>query len=158
MNSIIDPPMALVETALSGQGGRLFFHLRDKQSLAYAVSSFRQPGLETGAFAVYLACDPGKVPAARRAIMEELEHLVAEGLTEEELGDAKQYLRGTMRMGLQTNSSQAMRMALDELYGLGYDYFGRFTEKMDLVTLKEVQRAIREIVRPESAVVVTVGP
>ena len=53
--------MALVDTALSGMGGRLFSKLRDEQSLAYSITAFRTPGLETGAFGVYLACDPEKL-------------------------------------------------------------------------------------------------
>lgn len=151
-------PMSIVETALSGQGGRLFYHLRDRQSLAYALSSFRHPGLETGAFAIYLACDPSKVSAARRAILEQLEDLRREGLSRKEFLDAKQYLLGTMRVDLQTNSSRAMRMALDELYGLGYDYWQRFIQEIGSVTPEDIQRAVLEILRPETAVFVTVGP
>ena len=60
LKSINNPPMALVDTALSGMGGRLFTKLRDKRSLAYSVTAFRSPGLDTGAFGVYLACDPLK--------------------------------------------------------------------------------------------------
>ncbi|MFZ3073118.1 MAG: insulinase family protein, partial [Thermodesulfobacteriota bacterium] len=39
---------------LSGQGGRLFIELRDKKSLAYALSAFARPGVEPGTFGVYI--------------------------------------------------------------------------------------------------------
>jgi zinc protease len=151
-------PMALIETALSGLGGRLFFQLRDKQSLAYAVTAFRRPGLETGAFGVYMACEPGKLPVARDAILKELEKLRENGLTNEELRAAKKYLVGTLKIGLQTNGSQAMHMALDELYGLGYDHTQRFMEEVEGVTKEDVKRAARRVILPDRFVYVTLGP
>lgn len=151
-------PMALIDTALSGQGGRLFTRLRDKQSLAYAITAFRRPGLETGAFGAYLACDPDKLAVARKGIFSELDRVRDKGLTEKELAEAKTYLVGNLRIGLQTNASQTMQMALDELYGLGYDDLGRHIRKINAVTRKDILRAARQVIRPEGYVLVTVGP
>ena len=150
--------MALIDTALSGQGGRLFSQLRDKESLAYAVGAFRRPGLETGVFGVYLACDPSKVTVAREGIFRELEKIRADGLTKRELADAKKYLLGNLRIGLQTNGSQAMDMILNELYGLGHDYTEHYIKKIEAVTLKDIKRAAGKIIGPEKFVFVTVGP
>ncbi|MFI5324200.1 MAG: M16 family metallopeptidase, partial [Thermodesulfobacteriota bacterium] len=50
----------VLNTILSGQGGRLFIELRDKKSLAYTVTSFYTPGLEPGYFGVYIGCAPQK--------------------------------------------------------------------------------------------------
>jgi zinc protease len=151
-------PMALIDTALSGQGGRLFMQLRDKESLAYAVSAFRRPGLETGVFGVYIASDPSKVSAARKGLFRELKKVREEGLTEKELADAKKYLLGNLQIGLQTNGSQAMQMTLDELYGLGYDYRETYIEEIKAVTPEEIKRAARKIIGPENFVFITVGP
>jgi zinc protease len=151
-------PMALVETSLSGQGGRLFSQLRDRESLAYAITAFRRSGLDTGAFGVYLACDPGKLSVAKEAVFKELDKIRQAGLNEEELEAAKRYLLGSLQIGLQTNGSQAMQMALDELYGLGYDDIQRFVRKIERVTLQDVREAVRKVIRPEGFVFVTVGP
>ncbi|MFC1866726.1 M16 family metallopeptidase [Thermodesulfobacteriota bacterium] len=150
--------MALIDTALSGQGGRLFMELRDKQSLAYSVSSFRRPGLETGMFGAYLACDPEKLPTAKEAIFREFERLKREGLTQQELEDAKRYILGNMAIKHQTNGSQALRMALDELYGLGYDHSQIFIKEIEKVTLEDIQRAAKGIFLPKGYTVATVGP
>jgi zinc protease len=151
-------PMALLETALSGQGGRLFFELRDKRSLAYSVTAFRTPGLETGTFGVYMACDPFKLTAAKNGVFEELEKVRKKGLSEKELEAAKRYLLGNLKIGLQTNGSQAMRIALDELYGLGYDYLKKYIRDIEAVTLNDIKRAAKEIILPERFVFVTIGP
>jgi zinc protease len=150
--------MALIDTALSGQGGRLFSQLRDKESLAYALSAFRRPGIETGLFGVYIASDPSKIPAARRGLFRELNQVREGGLMEKELADAKKYLLGNLRIGLQTNGSQAMQMTLDELYGLGYDYREKYIEEIEAVTPEDIKRAAGKIIDPENFVSVTVGP
>jgi len=153
-----NPPMALVDTALSGMGGRLFTKLRDKRSLAYSVTAFRSPGLDTGAFGVYLACDPAKLPEARKAVFGELALLRDKGLTDKELAAAKRYRLGNLKIGMQTNGSQAMQMALDELYGLGYDHRPKYIREIESVTQKDVNRAVKEIILPERYILVTVGP
>jgi len=153
-----DASMAIVETALSGLGGRLFLQLRDKESLAYSVTAFRRPGIDAGFFGIYLACDPSKVSAAKESIFRELNLLKEKGLSSEELKGAKQYLLGNMVIDLQRNSSQASRMALDELYGLGYDHLERFMERIDKVSIADVKRAIGDIVLEDNYVLVTAGP
>ena len=151
-------PMSIIDTALSGQGGRLFRELRDKQSLAYSVSSFRRPGLETGLFGIYIACEPKKLKTARDAVFEELEKIKTEGLTQQELIDAKKYLLGTQAIGFQTNEDQAMRMALDELYGLGYDHLKQYVKEIEEVTLEDLKIAVDKILKPNGSVISTVGP
>ena len=158
LKSPYNASMALINTALSGQGGRLFYHLRDKKSLAYTVTSFRRPGLETGVFGLYLACEPKKLLIAKEAAFRELEVLRQKGLTQDELNEAKRYFLGNLKIGLETNGSQAMHMALDELYGLGYDNIRRFIKDIEVVSLKDIKRAVKEIIIPERFVLVTVGP
>ncbi|MFH1951434.1 MAG: pitrilysin family protein [Pseudomonadota bacterium] len=153
-----NPPMALVKTSLAGQGGRLFSQLRDKQSLAYAITAFRRPGLETGAFGAYLACDPNKTAVATAAVFEELNKIREEGLTDRELVEAKSYLMGNLLIGLQTNGSQAMQMTLDELYGLGYNNLPKFISNINAVTLDDIKRSARKVIVPGKYVLVTVGP
>ncbi len=158
LKSSNNAPMALVDTALSGMGGRLFQRLRDEKSLAYSVTAFRTPGLETGAFGVYLACDPGKLPPARMAVFHELALLREKGLSDTELAAAKRYLLGNLKIGMQTNGSQAMQMALDELYGMGYDHMPRYIQEIESVTREDVNRALKDIILPDRYILVTVGP
>ncbi|MBN2059312.1 MAG: insulinase family protein [Deltaproteobacteria bacterium] len=153
-NSIMD----LVNTDLTGLGGRLFRELRDKRSLAYSVTSFRRPGLETGVFGVYLACDPAKIDVAKKAVLNELESLRNSGLTAQELEQAKNKLIGGHAIEYQTNGSKAMQMALDELYGLGFDYHDEYIKRIKMVSVKDVKRVVEKIIKPEQCVIATVGP
>jgi len=158
VESRLNAPMVLIKTALAGQGGRLFSELRDEQSLAYAITAFRSPGLGTGAFGAYMACDPAKVETATKGLFGELDRTREEGLTEKELEAAKSYLLGSLQIGLQTNGSQAMQMTLDELYGLGYNRLPAYIREIEAVTPEAIRHAAREIILPERYVLVTVGP
>jgi len=158
LGSPLNAPMALIQTALAGQGGRLFRELRDEQSLAYAITAFRSPGLETGAFGAYLACDPAKIETATKGVLGELDRMREEGLTEQELDAVKSYLLGSLQIGLQTNGSQAMQMTLDELYGLGYNHLPVYIQEIEAVTPDAIRQAAREVILPEEYVIVTVGP
>ena len=84
----------ILNTVLAGQGGRLFTELRDKRSLAYTVTSFYTPGLEPGYFGVYIGTAPQKEEEAIAGIKEQLQLLLADGITEDELNRAKNYLAG----------------------------------------------------------------
>jgi zinc protease len=150
--------MTLIDAALSGQGGRLFTELRDKQSLAYSVSSFTRPGLETGMFGVYLACEPEKLPTAREGIFKELEKVKENGLSNQELEDAKRYVIGTEAIENQTNGSQALSMALDELYGLGYGHQQEFIREIERVTPEDIKRVAKKYFIPNGYTIATVGP
>ena len=154
----LNAPMEILNTVLSGQGGRLFYRLRDQQSLAYAVTSFRRPGLETGAFGIYMGCAPEKFSLAKEAVLGEMEALRAEGITSRELQMAKDHLLGMLAIERQTNGSQAFNMALNELYGLGYRYDEKFAKKIRQVTLKEIKEAIKSLITPDRYVLVAIGP
>jgi zinc protease len=58
----------VLASLLSGQGGRLFLELRDRQGLAYQVGAYSQEGIEPGYFAVYIATSPEKIGAALQGI------------------------------------------------------------------------------------------
>ncbi|RPI51057.1 MAG: insulinase family protein [Deltaproteobacteria bacterium] len=100
---------------LSGQGGRLFIDLRDKDSLAYSVTSFLGLGLDYGSFAFYIACSPEKKDRALKALWQEIYMATGKPVTDDELERAKKWLIGTHEIGLQTNKAQSMDMALNQL-------------------------------------------
>jgi zinc protease len=161
LNSEDEYAFEVLNTILSGQGGRLFIELRDKKSLAYTVTSFYTPGLEPGYFGVYIGTAPQKEGEAVKAIKEQLELVLKDGVTEEELKRAQNYLVGSFEIGLQQNSSQAAKITFDELYGIGWDEYKRYPQEIFAVTKEDVQKAARKyidlnkytliIVKPESA-------
>jgi zinc protease len=150
-------PLAVLDAALSSQGGRLFDRLRDHLSLAYTVSCFSQEGLEPGSFAVYISTSPEKREQAVSELMEQL-RLTLAGITPQELDRARRFVVGNYEIGLQTNGAQASEMALDELYGLGYDYSPRYVAGIEKVSVEDVQRAAGKYIHLDRYVQAEVGP
>ncbi len=149
--------LEVLDTALSGQSGRLFTELRDKQSLAYSLSSFSLLGLDTGSFGIYIGTSPDKKDQAITAVWQQLYRVLEEVLSEEELTKAKNVLISNYELGLQTRGNQALEMALNESYGLGQDFGNRYVHAIEQVDAATVLAMARKYIRPSSYVQVTVG-
>ncbi len=132
--------LEVLDAALSGQGGRLFRELRDKESLAYALDFVSRPNYDPGYIGVYMGTHPKKLEAAVKAVLRELKKVKEDGLTVEEVDRAKKYLVGNFEIGLQTNGAQAGQMSLDELYGLGFDHYQKYPQEIQKVTKDDVNR------------------
>ena len=151
------PAFEVLNSVLSGQGGRLFIELRDKKSLAYSVTSFYVPGMEGGYFGVYIGTAPEKEKEAFSAIGEQLE-LALGNVGEEELARAKNYIVGSFEVGLQKNSAQASMAAFDELYGIGYREYREYPGKILAVTAEDVKRVAKKYINPEVFAAAVVKP
>lgn len=149
--------MTVLNNILSGMGGRLFIELRDKLSLAYAVTSVFQPGIDPGFFAVYLGTEPSKVPLALQAMEKELKRITTDGVTKEELEKTKNHLVGTYELELQRNSGLAQMFAFDELYGLGFKEVLKYPEKILKVTEQDLLNAAKKYIDWNTRVVSIVG-
>jgi len=135
----------VMQTVLSGQGGRLFIELRDKASLAYSVSPIRMDGLDGGYFGAYIGCSPEKTEKALRMMKEEFDKLVQTPLRDDELQLAKNQLIGRHDIGLQKNSSVASEMVMNEVYGLPFDEYMRAKELYQSVSASAVQNLAQEL-------------
>ncbi len=151
-------PLEVLNAVLSGQGGRLFTDLRDKKSLAYSVTSFVGLGLDYGSFAFYIACSPEKRNRALKGLWRQIYKIREDSISEDELARAKQWLIGNYQIGLQTNSAQALDMALNDLYGLGFNFSARYVQEINKITADQVKAIAQKILNPDAYVLVRVGP
>ncbi len=151
-------PLEVLNTVLSGQGGRLFLELRDKESLAYVVSSFSLEGLEPGYLGVYLACHPEKLEQAISGIKRELKRLREEKLSPDELERAKNYLVGSYEIGLQRNSALASELVFNERYGLGWDYYQKYPGRILEVNAEDVLRVAKQYIQLDRYALAVVRP
>jgi len=149
--------LEVVDTVLSGQSGRLFSQLRDKQSLAYSLSSFNLLGLDTGSFGIYIGTSPDKKDEAIASVWQELNRIRSVPVTKEELEKAKNLILGQYDLSLQTNSAQALDMALSETYGLGLDFGNQYAKAISQITAEDVMRAAAKYIQPDHYVMVKVG-
>ncbi len=150
--------LAVLDNILSGQSGRLFYVLRDQQSLAYSVTAFFTKGLAPGLFGGYIATDPDNAERAIDGMMKEFEKIRAKNVDAEELERSQRYLVGSRAISLQTNGSTAEDMAFNELYGMGYDAGKEYAENILAVTADDVRRVAKKYLDPSIRAVITVGP
>ena len=152
------PALDLLHKLLSGQSGRLFRELRDRQGLAYEVGSTGGTGVDPGWFAVYLATDPDRLPQARAAVRLELERLITEPIDPDELDAARVGLQGSFEIGRQSYSAVVNARAADALCGLGWEHADSFCERLDRISPEDVNAVARRIIDPSRAIEVVAGP
>jgi zinc protease len=143
---------------LAGMGGRLFRDLRDKESLAYTVTSFSRPSKDAGVFAFYIGTEPSKADRAIKGIFREINRIRSARVSPEELSRAVNNVIGEHRIALQSPWARAESVALNDLYGLGYDYDPQYVKKISQVTADQVLDVARRYLDPKRAVIVRILP
>ena len=148
----------VLHSILSGQGGRLFMDLRDKQSLAYSVYASMVMGLEASTFTINIGTSPEKIEQAVRGIFQQVHALRRDGVLDEEIEEAKRNLIGSHDIGLQRGSSRAMTIALDVLYGQGPKRMFEYSDRIEAITKADIKRVIDQYLDPDTAVVAITKP
>jgi zinc protease len=139
-------------------GGRLGDSIRERQGMAYYVSSQLDANVLEGPLQIRAGISPANVDRAIASIDEELARLRLDGLTSRELNESRQYVVGAMPRALETNASIANFLQTGELFGLGLDYDLRLPGLLGLVTLDDVHEAAQRAVDPARASIVVAGP
>jgi zinc protease len=80
------------------------------------------------------------------------------GISSEELRISKVHSKGMALRENETKDTKALNLATMEALGLGYDFLNRMLAEIDATTLAEFNAFIRDILNPENAVIITVGP
>lgn len=152
--------ISIMNGALSGMGSRLFLRLRDQLALCYYVGVNEMMGIDPGFIYFYIGTEPSKINEAEKEILSEIEKLKKDGITDEELERSKQGLMGERKMHKQNLGELALAAALDELYGLGFDYSDKLDAECQKTTAQQVhetakkylsQPAVISIVKPKDA-------
>lgn len=152
------PVGEVTDELFSGMSSLLFERIRDDLGLAYFVGSNRITGFDTGLFYFYAGTNPATVEAVKKEIAREIERVQGGGVTEEELGRCKRRLKARKRMGLQTFGARAMDAGLNYLFGLPVADRKAYEDRIDAVTLADLQRFAREQFQAEKRVALVVGP
>lgn len=149
--------LTVMQTVLSGQGGRLFINLRDKASLAYSVSPVRMDGIETGYFGAYIGCSPNKGTKALEMMKAEFDSLMDKKIPEEELDRAKKNIIGKHDIGTQKTSNVSSLILFDEIYGISHKEPKEFAEIIKSITAADIQKLAQHLFS-QSSVKSAVGP
>jgi zinc protease len=141
-----------------GMGGRLGENVREEQGLAYYVGSSLEADLGAGPWAALAGVNPANVERTIAAILHEVEAFIADGPTDEELSDARDYMTGSTVLGLETNDGIAGTLLGIERYGLGLDYIARYPSIIRAISAEQIVEVARRYLSTEHYVVTVAGP
>jgi zinc protease len=139
-------------------GGRLGDNIRERQGMAYYVSSIFDANVVPGPLLVRAGVSAANVDRTIDAIDKELLQVRADGVTAKELAESRQYLIGAMPRALETNAGIASFLQTAELFGLGLDYDVQLPRHLSAVTLDQVNDVARQLLDPGRAAIVVAGP
>jgi len=149
---------ALFNTILGGaMSSRLFQRIREKEGLAYAVSSYHNGYLHGGYEAVYAACAPKNLRRVLNITLEEMKKFKLEGATAKELADSKLHLKGSILLSLESTISRMSGIARQEYYFGKQFSADEIIAAIDAVTLDEILAVANTVVDPESLSLTVIG-
>jgi predicted Zn-dependent peptidase len=140
-----------------GMSSLLFQQIREQRGLAYSVYSYTSQYADSGLFAVYAGCAPGKVDEVLAITRDELARVARDGISAEEVERGKGMLKGGVVLGLEDTGSRMSRLGKGELL---YDEMLSVDEvlrRIDAVTPEQVHAITVDLLnRPQSMAVI--GP
>lgn len=145
---------------LLGQGvnSRLWSSLRIKEKLAYNVNARATLMKGAGVLEAYLETDNGKRESAAEALKMVLVNLYEHGITEEELDITKTHYKSYFMRENETKENRAHSLSSFEGLGFGFDFFTKFFQNVDNVTLEDINTFIKEYLKPDQGLEITIGP
>ena len=140
-----------------GMSSRLFQNIRERQGLAYAVFSELSPYRDTGCLSIYAGTSIESAKKVVYSILNEFKELKQNPIGEDELRRAKDHLKGSLMLSLESTSSRMSNLARQEMY------FGRFfsldelVESIEGVTAADVQRIAQTFFDPKQIALTVLG-
>jgi predicted Zn-dependent peptidase len=141
-----------------GMSSRLFQTVREELGLAYSVYSFQDSYRDCGIFGLYIGTDKRSAGRALAAATRELARLKRGDLTDDEVGAAREQLKGHLVLGLENTSSRMNRLARHEIYTGGYLSIGATLRLIDRVKRDDLVSLARRIIDPGRMTAVAMGP
>ena len=140
-----------------GMSSRLFQNIRERQGLAYAVFSELNPYRDTGCLSIYAGTSIESAAKVVESIVKEFRQLKESAVSDEELRRAKDHLKGSLMLSLESTASRMSNLARQEMY------FGRFfsldelVESIETVTAADVQRIAQTFFDPKQIALTVLG-
>ncbi len=142
-----------------GMSSRLFRKIREELGLAYYVGSGTWEYKETGMWLSYAGVDLKRIKDAILAIKSEILALTkGETITDEELNRAKEYIKGSTMLGVETSSDLASWYGFQFLLEKEIISPEQFCERIDLITKADVANIVSELIREDRFNVGILGP
>lgn len=149
----------LMNTVMGGgMSSHLFQNIREQRGLAYAVFSGLSTFRDAGYLTVYAGTARENVRKVVDLVIEEFRRMKTELLAEEELQRAKDYLKGSMLLGLESTSSRMSNLARQEMYFGRHISMDEIARSVDAVTREQVLDVANELLDCSRLALTVLGP
>ena len=136
---------------------RLMEEVREKRGLAYSIGTYLNPLDHAAMLFGQVGTKNERVGETLAIVRKEMKRMAGEGVTAEELEDAKTYLTGSYPLRFTSNSSIANQLLGIQLEDLGIDYVDRRNALIEAVTEEDIARVAKRLLRPDNMLVAIVG-
>ena len=150
---------AVLATILGGSmSSRLFLSIREERGLAYYIKTSTETYTDTGYLVTSAGLRNQKVGEAISLILEEYKQIREKGVSQKELQKAKDYLKGTLSLSLESSDAQASFYTSQELLAGKILTPEQECQNIDQVSRDDIIRVAREIFKPEKLNLAMIGP
>jgi predicted Zn-dependent peptidase len=140
-----------------GMSSRLFQNIRERQGLAYAVFSELNPYRDTGCLSIYAGTSIESARKVVESIMSEFRQLKEQPVSDEELRRAKDHLKGSLMLSLESTSARMSNLARQEMYFARFFTLDELVESIETVTAQHVQRIAQTFFDPKQIALTVLG-
>jgi len=131
--------LKLINIFLGGRmTGRLFIELREKLGLAYEVNCDYPTRIDNSYFKVYIGLDKKNIDITKKGIEKIMNDLCTTKVSDTELNDTKNFIKGIYLLAHQSVERQAYYLAIREMVGLGYEYDDKYIQELSNVTSDDI--------------------
>lgn len=149
----------VLATILGGNmSSRLFSVVREKHGLAYYIRTLTGQYSDTGVFLIQSGLDTKRVVLALRLIMAELQKITRQPVTTAELKRAREYLKGHLAIQMEDSENLINWQLRQHLLEKGIKTVTQKFVEIDRVTVKDVQRVARDIIKEAYLNLALIGP
>jgi len=150
--------LRVLDNILGGtSSSRLFQEVREKRGLAYSVFSFTATYARSGQIGLYVGTRPDNVAKAMAVVGDELERFRQSGASAEELDRSRENVKGRILLGLESTTARMNRLGSSVLAAMPLLTVDELEERIDAVTLEDVEALARELYAPERLSAAGVG-
>ena len=151
--------LSMLNTVLGGgMSSRLNQNVREKYGWCYSVYSFVNVNGDSGDVGAYIGTDPARVARSRQLIVREMQKLAESPVSPRMLDRARQQLKGSIVLGLESTSSRMQRLGRVELtYGRDVPV-EEVVAEIDAVSAEDVRSVAEALFAPERLSTVTILP
>jgi zinc protease len=151
-------PLMLMHTVLGANASsRLFMNLREDKGYTYGAYSTLDARRSAGSFRVTAEVRTPVTGDSLKEFFYELNRIDSEPVSQKELADAKSYLTGVFPIRLETQEGLTDQLVQIKMLNLPNDYLETYRDRVQAVTVEEIQRVAQKYVKPDEAALVVVG-